>query len=198
MRGSPSFNQPTSRRPLSQLALDRSPRKDRACSRPFHVTRVRVVARLVNLRWDIDIKIRGISSPATGVPGERRFCAHWGSEGATQFSPARQRWVTWRADPSPVGAAEELIHTHKPRKSLRDHQLLSPISNSFAMRILPVSSMESQSCRPNCKPLKTGNLRMRLSPMIGRSYGQVPQNTDFTIFNFSRFFSCHIHFVSTS
>ncbi len=84
------------------------------------------------------------------------------------------------------------------RALVQGHQPLSSTSKSFAMTILPVSSMESRSCEPNRKSLKTGSLRMKLSPMFGRSYEQVRQNKDLTIFNFSRFFSCPTHFASTS
>src|SRR5271167_2546892 len=123
MRSPPSFNQPTSRRPLSPLSLGRSLKRDRA---PRH------------------------EIPPTG-------------------------------------------HRDAP-----DRQPPSSSSKSFAMTILPVSSMESRSCRPHRKPLKISYLLIVLSPMFGGSYRQVIENGDLTIFIFSRFLSCHIHFVSTS
>ena len=74
------------------------------------------------------------------------------------------------------------------RHGVRPYQPPASTRNSFAMNILPVSSMESRSCKPNRKSLKTSHLNIELSPMFGRSYGQVIENGDLTNFIFPRFF----------
>jgi hypothetical protein len=84
------------------------------------------------------------------------------------------------------------------RHDARAYQRPSSTGNSFAMTILPVSSLESRFCKQNRKSLKIGYLNIELSPMFGRSYSQVIENGDLTNFIFPRFFSCNIHFVSTS
>src|SRR5271165_711758 len=122
MLSTPSHGQPASRRPLSELALDRSRRKSRAHRGTILVTR---------------------------------------------------------------------------RHDVRAYQPPSSTGNSFAMKILPVSSMESRFCKPNRKSLKKGYLSIWLSPMFGIFYRQVIENGDLISFIFPRFFSCQLHFVST-
>src|SRR5271165_6683951 len=122
MLSAPSHNQPTSRRPLSELTLGRSRRKSRAHRRTVRVT---------------------------------------------------------------------------SQHDVRAFQPPSSTCNSFVMKILTVSSMESRFCKQNRKSLKTSYLNIELSPMFPRFYGQVIKNKDFTIFIFSRSFSCQLHFAST-
>src|SRR5208283_4655691 len=90
MPSAPSLNQPTSRRPLSQVTLDRSRGKSRA-----HRGTILVASR----------------------------------------------------------------------HDVRAYQPLSSAGNSFAMTILPVSSMESRFCRPNRKSLKINELRIDIRRM---------------------------------
>ncbi len=71
-------------------------------------------------------------------------------------------------------------------------------SNSLACTILSLTLLLSVSCKENRKLLKKDNLPTQLTPMFGRFYGQINQDTDLTIFMFLRFFLCHIPFVSTS
>ena len=183
MRNAPPPYQPTSGRPLSQLAPDHSLGKARA----HHGT----------------ILVAGVTSafcPPTGMKTNHPFGFAQGrlSTVHTEKDFCKTKLCVRRVGACPERSRRVVNDFRLSRGDVRAHQPPSSTSNSFAMRILPVSSMESRSCRPSRKPLKTGGLRMQLSPMIGRSYGQVRQNKDLTIFNFSRFFSCHIHFASTS